>query len=399
MTSPFEVDDVIVGGGVMGLALARELSLRKPGARILILEKENQLASHASGRNSGVLHAGFYYAADSLKARLTREGNKLLTDYCHRAGLPIQNSGKVVVTTDASQLSTLGELFRRGQTNGVSLSLLDEKELSDLEPNAQTVERALFSPSTSTIDPLRLLLHIASNLPASVTLSLGEKFIGRLSPREIRTNRRVIRFGHLINAAGLYADVVAHQFDVGRNLTLLPFKGVYLEYTDNTLLGRSVYPVPDLANPFLGVHFTCTVDGLIKVGPTAMPAFWRENYGGLHRFHLGEMARILGWETRLLATNAFGFRRLAFQEMRKYFRSHFIAEALKLVKKLDASRFGRFLKPGIRAQMLDCRTQTLVSDFVVEKGERSTHILNAVSPGLTCSFSFARYVADLMERG
>jgi L-2-hydroxyglutarate oxidase LhgO len=207
----------------------------------------------------------------------------------------------------------------------------------------------------------------------------------------------MIRFKHLINAAGLYADKVAHQFGVGGDYTLLPFKGLYLGYKDDGLVRTHVYPVPDLKNPFLGVHLTKTVDGHVKVGPTAIPAFWREQYKGLANFSVSEFVDVLSSEARLFAVDSFNFRRLAFDELRKYYGSRMQDEAALLVKNLDSSKFSGFLSPGIRAQLLDRRTSKLVMDFVVEHAENSSHILNAVSPAFTCAFSFANFVVDEMQ--
>ncbi len=265
-----EADFVIVGAGIVGLCIARELERRYGGARILVLEKEGEVAFHASGRNSGVLHAGFYYSADSLKARFTRIGNRMLTDYCLEHGLPINRCGKVVVASDAREVAGLHELKRRGEKNGVDLELIDPRELSEIEPNARTVAAALFSPTTSTVDPLRVCRHIASRFPANVEIRFGRRFVGR-APGGVLSDRERIGCRYLFNAAGLYADRVARHFGAGRGFAMIPFKGLYLRCRDDDLLRRHVYPVPNPQNPFLGVHFTKTVDGHVKIGPTAIP--------------------------------------------------------------------------------------------------------------------------------
>jgi L-2-hydroxyglutarate oxidase len=389
-----ETDFVIVGAGIIGLSITRELVRRFPGARIVVLEKEKEPAFHASGRNSGVLHAGFYYSADSLKARFTLTGNKLLTDYCLEHGLPINRCGKVVVATDESEIAGIHELKRRGERNGVDLKLVDPQELNDIEPNARTVGKALFSPTTSTIDPRRVCRHLASGFPANVEILFGRRFIGR-EPGSVRTDRERIGYRHLFNAGGLYADRVAQAFGAATSFTMIPFKGIYLRYNLDSLLQRHVYPVPNLRNPFLGVHFTKTVDGHVKIGPTAIPAFWRENYDFKRRFEWGEFAEIIAQEARLFLFNRFDFRRLAFEEMRKYSRRFFISRAQALLKQLDAGQFGDYTLPGIRAQLLNRQTNELVMDFLLEHAENSTHVLNAVSPAFTSAFSFARHIVDL----
>ena len=270
-----QADIVVIGGGIMGLSIARELSKRYPGASLIVIEKEPAVALHASGRNSGVLHAGFYYTADSLKARFTRAGNRALTDYCLENGLPINRCGKVVVASCEQEVDGILELKRRGDRNGVELALVDPHELNAIEPNARTVETALFSPTTATVDPQQVCAHLASRFPRSVRVLLGRRVIGR-SRDGVRTDRERIDCRYVFNAAGLYADRVAREFGAGDGYTMIPFKGIYLRYRDDGLLRRHVYPVPNLRNPFLGVHFTKTVDGHVKIGPTAIPAFWRE---------------------------------------------------------------------------------------------------------------------------
>jgi L-2-hydroxyglutarate oxidase len=388
-----EADFIVVGAGIIGLSITRELVRCFPGARVVVLEKEGEPAFHASGRNSGVLHAGFYYSADSLKARFTLTGNKLLTDYCLEHGLPINRCGKVVVATSEAEIEGIHELKRRGDRNGVDLKLIDPLELNDIEPNARTVGQALFSPTTSTVDPRRVCRHLASGFPANVRILFGQRFVGR-SPGSVQTDRERIGYRYLFNAAGLYADRLARAFGAGTSYTMIPFKGIYLRYNHDGLLQRHVYPVPNLGNPFLGVHFTKTVDGHVKIGPTAIPAFWRENYDFKSRFDWGEFAAIIAQETRLFLFNHFNFRRLAFEEMRKYSRRFYISQAQRLLKHLDVGQFGDYTLPGIRAQLLNIKTSELVMDFLLEHAENSTHVLNAVSPAFTSAFSFARHVVD-----
>jgi len=241
------------------------------------------------------------------------------------------------------------------------------------------------------VDPQQVCVHIAGRLPATVEILLGRRFIGWADGTVI-TDRERIACRWVFNAAGLYADRVALAFGAGRGYTMIPFKGIYLRYRDDDLLRRHVYPVPDLRNPFLGVHFTKTVDGHVKIGPTAIPAFWRENYDFRHRFDVREFAEILRREAYLFLTDRFHFRRLAIAEIRKYHRATYIRASRRLLKQVDPDRFGEYTRPGIRAQLLDLRTSELVMDFLVEHAESSTHILNAVSPAFTCAFSFAEHV-------
>lgn len=388
-------DYVVIGAGIVGLTIALELKRRYPEADIAITEKEADVAFHASGRNSGVLHAGFYYAANSLKARFAREGNREMQQYCRSRGLAVNDCGKLVVAGDESELAGLVELKRRGDANGVELRWMTEEEAREIDPNARTYRKALYSPSTVTVDPVQVCMSMKRE---AVSLGIDFHFDAKYERRledGIRTSKGPVRAGYIVNAAGLYADRIAKDYGFGTRYTIIPFKGVYVKYAKNkTDIRTNIYPVPNLANPFLGVHFTKTVDGSIKIGPTAIPAFWREQYRGFSRFKLGEFATILYYEAKLFITDSFRFRRLALQEMRKYVKRHFVRLSMKLVRNIDPNGFGSYLRPGIRAQLLDKKTLELVQDFIVEGDDRSMHVLNAVSPAFTCSIPFARHVVD-----
>lgn len=389
-------DFLIVGGGIIGLTIARELTQRHPDCSITLIEKEPHVAEHASGRNSGVLHAGFYYTADSLKAKFCREGNVRWTAFVDEHGLRINKCGKVVIAQSEGELDTLYELKRRGEKNGVAIEQIDEAQLAEIEPNAVTTKHALYTPSTAVVDPTECCQLLVKQLAEkSVTFLYNTPYVEKLGAHKIRAGEQIIEFGTLINCAGLYADKIARDFDCGLDYTIIPFKGVYAKYTKaDRPVRTNIYPVPSLDKPFLGVHFTVTVDGTVKIGPTAIPAFWREQYGFLDGFNAKEMAAILGWEAKLFATNAFGFRRLAFEEMKKYSRTYLVNQAANMVKTMDASGFSKWAKPGIRAQLLNRKSLELVQDFVVEKGENSIHVLNAVSPAFTCSLPFSAWVLD-----
>ncbi|MDF1560988.1 MAG: L-2-hydroxyglutarate oxidase [Bacteroidales bacterium] len=390
-------DYLVIGAGIIGLSIARELIVRFPGSKIAILEKEHDVARHSSGRNSGVLHAGFYYTADSLKARFTCDGNRLMREYCYNNKLKINETKKVVVAKNEDELPGLFELEKRGKTNGVEVNIIDEKELAEIDPNVKTFKQALWSPTTATVDPEEVNLAIKSELEQKgVRQFFGEGYAVRLDGNKIKTTRgNILEATKLINAAGLYADRVAKDFGFSRKYTIIPFKGIYLKYTGTRNPVRTnVYPVPNLKNPFLGVHYTVTVDGHVKIGPTSMPAFWRENYDGTANFKAGEMAVILSREAKLFIKNSFGFRSLAIDEIKKYNRRYFTSLAASMVHELDARGFTDWGKPGIRAQLLDITTDELVMDFIIEGDKNSTHVLNAVSPAFTCAFPFAKHVID-----
>ena len=390
-------DFLIIGSGIIGLSIARNLANRIPDAKIALLEKEPDVAYHSSGRNSGVLHSGFYYSADSLKAKFTRDGNKQLKEYCYTNNLKINECKKVVVAKNESELVALFELEKRGIKNGVDVKIIDELELLKIDSNIKTYKYALFSPNTATVDPIEVNQSIKNELKQKgITFFFNEAYSCRINGNKIKTSKgNILTAAKLINTAGLFADKVAKDFGYSKNYTIIPFKGIYLKYHGNNKpVTINVYPVPNLKNPFLGVHFTVTVDGTVKIGPTSMPAFWRENYKGLGQFNIKEVLNILSWETLLFCTNAFGFRSLAIDEVKKYSKNYFAGLAKDLVKNIDIKGFNEWGKPGIRAQLLNTKTKELVMDFVVEGDKNSIHVLNAVSPAFTCSFPFANWVVE-----
>lgn len=392
-------DFLIIGGGIIGLNLAREAKRRHPGSRVVLIEKENQCGAHASGRNSGVLHAGFYYSADSLKARFSREGNRRLTEYCEARGLRINRCGKLVVAKDESELAGLEELLRRARRNGVELHEVTEKDARGIEPRVKTWRKALWSPTTSSVDPGEVVDGmVADARAAGVEIATGTAFIGTARDG-IATTRGRIDAGYVINAAGLYADKIARAFGFSRDYRILPFKGLYLYSGEPAgTLRTNIYPVPDLDNPFLGVHYTVTVDRRTKIGPTAAPAFWREHYQGLRNFRLAEFAEVVGREAGLFLRNDFGFRELALRELQKYFKAKMVRLADDLVDGAAAPGSWTWGRPGIRAQLVNVRERRLEMDFRYEGDRRSFHVLNAVSPAFTCSIPFSEFLFDQFER-
>lgn len=395
MTAP---DFLVIGGGIIGLSTALEVRRRFPSSRITLIEKEASTGWHASGRNSGVLHAGFYYTADSLKARFTRDGNRSLTRYCEERGLPINRCGKLVVARNESELAGLDELSRRGKVNSVELHEITAAEAKAIEPRAKTFERALFSPTTSSVDPRAVISSLTNDArSANIDIRLAVAYLGN-SGREVKTTTGTISPGYVINAAGLYADRIARDYGFSKNFVILPFKGLYLYADSHESLRCHVYPVPDMRNPFLGVHFTVTVDQHVKIGPTAIPSLWRENYTMFTRFRLSELLDVVGREALLLLRDDFAFRKLAFSEVRKYSRRNLVALAGELLANVSENSYKKWGPPGIRAQLLDTRTRKLDMDFRWEGDDRSFHVLNAVSPAFTCAFPFAAYLIDEVER-
>ncbi len=388
-------DYLIIGAGIIGLNIAKNLKERFPDSKIVVLEKEKEVAMHSSGRNSGVLHAGFYYTANSLKAKFTKEGNIALKEFCKERNLKVNPCKKVVVAQNAKEVEGLEKLKRRGDINGVELHWLDEAKLNELYPNVKTHKKALLCPSTATVNPKAVTKEFAKVIQEiGVELILDCKYKSSKANR-IFTSKGVYEAKKLINCAGLYADKIANDFGFSKDYVIIPFKGIYLKDHDNiSQLKTNIYPVPNLDNPFLGVHFTLTVDNESKIGPTAIPAFWRENYKGFDNFSLKEFLQIIYYEIKLFVTNAFGFRELAFTEVKKYSFSYLKKLAKGLTKNMDDKGFDSWSTPGIRAQLLNKKTLELVQDFVVESDENSVHVLNAVSPAFTSSIPFASWVID-----
>jgi L-2-hydroxyglutarate oxidase LhgO len=388
-------DILIVGAGIVGLTIARELVARGADG-VVLLEKEDRLGRHASGRNSGVLHAGIYYAPDSLKARSCLAGNLLMRAYCKEKGLPLLETGKVIVARSEAELPALHELHRRATANGARVELIDEARLAELEPNARTAGTALFSLQTAIVDPNAVLASLRADLEGTgkVRILTGRELTGVRGSRVAVTPQGEITFRRLVNAAGAHCDEVARLFGLARDLRLIPFKGIYRKLRkDRTfVVNGNIYPVPDVRNPFLGVHFTRSVHGDVYLGPTAIPALGRENYGLLAGVD-GGAASILLQDAILFLRNP-RFRQVALTEPRKYFPGAFDRDAARLVKRYDPSDFEAAQKVGIRPQLVDWKTKELVMDFLVEASGDTVHVLNPISPAFTSSMEIARRLVD-----
>lgn len=398
-------DYLIIGGGVVGLTLAREIKLRTPQKSVIIIEKESAPGKHSSGRNSGVLHSGIYYPPQSLKAKVCTLGAVEMAAYHERHGLPLDRRGKVLVATHEDDAPQLDLLAARALQNGIQIERIDAQQLKELEPEARSATgHALWVPSTSVGSPsamMQVLRREVEEMGVSLYCNTAIAKVDVPSQALYLSDGMKISYGHAVNAAGLHADHIAHLFGCGLRYTLLPFKGIYwkLDPKSGIKLNHLIYPVPDLRVPFLGVHTTTTTDGATYFGPTAVPAFGRENYYGLKGVIPSEFARIIKMLGHQYIGGKDGFRRLAWQEGRRYFKPWFTEAARAIVPRLRVEHLLPTDKVGIRAQMLDKQTGQLVTDFLVERGPASTHILNAISPAWTSAFPFARHVCDqFLER-
>ena len=392
-------DFLIIGGGVIGLSIARVLKKRFSDSRVTLIEKEKGLGFHGSGRNSGVLHAGFYYSSDSLKAKFTRTGNQRLTEYCESRGLKINKCGKLVVAKNEEELQRFNELLERGKKNGVPLQCLTKAEAREIEPRVKTFEKALYSPSTATIDPLEVIMAMQKDAEdEGVDIHLGTGYLQAQGNR-VSTSSGSYEARMVINAGGLYADKIAMDFGFSRKYRILPFKGLYLNSDEPPgSLKTNIYPVPNLKNPFLGTHLTVTVAGKTKIGPTAMPALWREQYQGMKNLCWSEVLEILARQCGLFISSNFNFKALACEEIRKRSRPHLVALASSLAEGVELNNYRTWGKPGIRAQLINIEERKLEMDFVIEGDQDSIHVLNAVSPAFTCALPFAEYVCDQVAR-
>jgi len=386
-----QAEILIVGAGIIGLTLAREL-VRTGHGDIVIIEKEAELGRHASGRNSGVLHAGIYYAPDSMKAKSCLNGNFLMRAYCKEKGLPLLENGKVIVTRTPEELPVLDELYRRAVANGAKVDMIDERQLAELEPNARTVEKALFSHYTAVVDPKAVLKSLKEDLlqRGRVKIHLDCRLTGLSGSGRAQTSKGEIGFNRFVNASGAFCDKVAQLFGVGGKYRLIHFKGVYrlLRKEAPFTVNSSIYPVPDIRNPFLGVHFTRSVYGDVYLGPTAIPAFGRENYGVLSGID-AEGFTIAYEDLVLFMTNP-QFRSVALSEPKKYLPSCFYRDAARLVKQLAPSDLVSATKVGIRPQLVDWETKQMVMDFMVVADGASLHVLNPISPAFTSSMDLAQ---------
>ena len=399
---------LICGAGVVGLTVARDL-VKAGYGDILVIDKEPEVGRHASGRTSGVLHAGIYYAPGSLRAESCLKGNFRMKEYCEERGLPLLKTGKVIVARDESELPTLRELYSRATQNGAKVELIDDKQLAEIEPNAKSAGQALFSHYTAVVDPKAIIKSFQKELEDSgkVRFRFDTRFMGLGKSQGkglvVKTTNGDISCGFFLNASGAYGDVVAHAFGLGQDYQLIPFKGIYKKlkkHKAHTIRG-SIYPVPNIKNPFLGVHFTRGAHGDVYLGPTAIPALGRENYGLISGID-SEAPAILLRDALLFLRNP-KFRGVALEEPRKYFFKHFFNDARKLVKELAPEDIESSPKAGIRPQLVDIKKNELVMDFIIEGTDESVHVLNSISPAFTSSLFFSemlftRYVEPRLAK-
>lgn len=392
-------DVLIIGGGVVGLSTGIALLEAYPSLKVVVAEKESRLGLHASGRNSGVLHAGFYYSPDTLKAKFCRDGNQELRKLAKKYNIPVREVGKVVVARNNDENDRLETLFRRGITNGVELEILDASHLGKFEPLAATHERFLWSPKTAISDPDAIIEALRAEFELlGGSISFDTKILLREVNNEVIDNSRQYNAEKIINTAGAQADRISRAVGVGKEYAMLPFMGVYRATDGNNLpLRRLVYPVPHPINPFLGVHFTLTLDNKVKIGPTAIPIAGREQYSFLTGWSGSDLAQSFKGMTSLIRGDAHDFGRIIQSEWPKIIQKLLVKESLDLVPSASDVKSWYRKPPGIRAQLVHLPTGALEQDFVVLTKVNSIHVLNAVSPGWTSSLPFGRLVASFAK--
>ena len=386
-------------GGIVGLATAFAFTERFPGKRIVLLEKESQLAQHQTGHNSGVIHAGTYYKPGSLKATNCRLGKELLQEFCRKEGIRFEICGKIIVAIDESERPRLRDIFERGKKNGVDCELIGQERIRELEPHAAGIE-AIHVRDEGIVSYPEVCARLRARLEKSgVEIRTGSKVIGARSQQTgvvVETTTGALEGAAIVNCAGLYCDRIARLLGFTPPLQIVPFRGEYYELTPEarSLCRNLIYPVPNPNFPFLGVHFTRMIDGRVKCGPNAVFAFRREGYRSFD-LHLGELVESLTYP---------GFLRLAakyWSEGAKEFYRSFSKQAfLHALQRMVPDTRTEHLLPGptgVRAQAIS-PDGTLVDDFLIETHGRAVHVLNAPSPAATSAFNIGRLIVDAVSK-
>ena len=389
----------IVGGGIVGLATAYHLTQKYTDKKIVVLEKEAALAHHQTGNNSGVIHSGLYYKPGSLKAKTCIDGYKMLLDFCDQNEVPYELCGKVVVATDKSELGRLRDLYDRGRENGLEgLKMLNKEELQAIEPHLAGIQ-GIYVPQTGIINYTMVCEKLAeaiTNGGGEIRLNTQVKSIEETEKGvQIVTNKSFVECDMVINCAGLYSDEVAEMHLEKIDTRIIPFRGEYYELTAEAehFVKHLIYPVPDPAFPFLGVHFTRMVEGGIEAGPNAVFAFRKEGYKRTD-FLLREFMKSILWR---------GFQKVMFKywktglgEMYRSFSKKAFTKALqRLIPEIKEEHLVA-APAGVRAQACD-RTGGLLDDFKLVKKKRAIHVINAPSPAATSSLSIGKTISEMVE--
>ncbi len=393
---PERFDVAVIGGGIVGLATARAILERAQNIRLALIEKEPKLATHQTGHNSGVIHSGLYYKQGSAKARLSVEGGRLLQEFCAQHGVRVVRCGKVIVATRPSELPGLQALYERGRANGVPVELIEPTRLRELEPHAFAL-RAIHSPATGIVDYTEVAAAMGRELQAAgAIVRTGTRVIDIEQTGdgfELGTPTGSIRCARLVNCAGLHCDSVARLAGATPDVRIVPFRGEYytLRPERRHLVRSLIYPVPDAAFPFLGVHFTTTVHGDVEAGPNAVLAFAREGYrfGDVNVRDLAGMLTSPGF----WAMASRHWRTGSVEMVRSLSKAAFVTALQRLVPDVRADDIVRG-ESGVRAQAVAADGR-LLDDFHIATEGNAIHVLNAPSPAATASLAIGRHVASL----
>ena len=392
-------DLIIVGGGIVGLATAHEVGSRFPGWRLIVLEKEPEVATHQTARNSGVLHSGIYYRPGSLRAQNCRAGKLAMEAFCRQHGIAHEICGKVIVATDVSELPQLTRIFERGQQNGVRCELIGTQRLAELDPHARGV-KAIHVPEAGIVDyraVARKLAEIVQSRGGRIWTSARVRSIDLRSDGVTATTVRGEVFGrYLVNCGGLYSDRIARLSGQELQAQIVPFRGEYYELVEGAreLCRNLIYPVPDPSFPFLGVHFTRMIDGAVECGPNAVLAGAREGY---RKWDLNP-------RDLLESLTYSGFRRLARRHWRtgvgelwrSFSKAAFVRALQRLVPEIRADKL-RPARAGVRAQALQ-PDGMLVDDFLILDHRCVVNVCNAPSPAATSALNVARLIVERLAR-
>ena len=397
---------IILGAGMVGLSLASQLLKRGISKKILVLDKEESVGMHSSGRNSGVLHAGLYYAPKSLKAKVCVSGSKRLKNWIKENDLQINNCGKVIIPQKISLDSQLDLLAERGRANGARVEFWNNQKLKENFPQFKSISgRALWSPNTSVVKPKEIIERLKINLENS-----GVKTLTSFTDYELDIKRKIIKkkngdlinFEYLFNCCGMNAIKIAKKCFVGNQYKVIPFKGMYwkLNGINLTNFNTNIYPVPDLNMPFLGVHFTpsfakkSNIVEDVFIGPTATLAFGKENYYGFDNLEPLDFINNAFDLSRLFINNKGGIRKYVKEQLFLSLKPLLVRSARELLLSIKDINIKNCMKVGIRSQLFDIKNKCLVNDFLCINGEDSTHVLNAVSPAFTASFALADLIIN-----
>ncbi|MDJ0700520.1 MAG: L-2-hydroxyglutarate oxidase [Woeseiaceae bacterium] len=388
-------DYAIIGGGIVGLSTAWQLLRREPGKKLVLLEKEDRVAAHQTGHNSGVIHAGIYYEPGSLKAKFCKQGVSDTIAFCDEHGIPYEQCGKLIVATNDLELERLEALFERAKINELDVVMLDKAQLAKAEPNITGIA-AIHLKTTGIVSFPRICRHMADSvmrLGGDVRLSTPVTGLAEFDDGiEITTPGEVLEAGYLVACGGLMADRIADMMDIETDFRIVPYRGEYFQLPSekNDIVSHLIYPVPDPDLPFLGVHLTRMIDGSVTVGPNAVQAWSREGYGRIN-VSLRDAMDMLRFP---------GFWKVALRYIRtgvvEYWNSLWRPGYLKQVRKYCPSVELSDLKPyppGVRAQAV-LRDGTLVQDFLFAETARSLHVCNAPSPAATSAIPIGAHICD-----